>query len=293
MNSASNIEPFPRLATWLLSSASSSPNTVVRSVNSFLDKAFSLERVLPDPYVWLFHEQDTLDEAVRNAKTPDTLNAVLWENVGRNCEAFQITSTLKGLEVLKATIRSLNLREFVSSAVLARGALEHAAFVTDKVTYILKNFRVLEFRADAVTMSPAFEEEVVRMTFGTRLEDGEFKDLPRQTNCLNAINRLSKSLHPEHQELPKRYAFLCELVHPNVVGNARFWSHVEGTDDLGRKRLVMRRESESHLTHEITEYSLWAVSWSAGMLFQAFQDMEEAKITLQGKLLQAFSGGVT
>jgi hypothetical protein len=257
-----------------------------------LDMAFSIERVLPDPYVWLFHEQDTLDEAIRDAKTSGTLNAVLWENVGRNTEAFQITSALKGLEVLKATIRSLNVREFVSSAILARGALEHAAFVTDKVTYILKNFRLLEFRAGAVTTSPEFEEEVVRMTFGTRLEDGEFKGLPRQTNCLNAINRLSKSAHPEHQELPKRYAFLCELVHPNVLGNARFWSHVEGNDDQGRKRLVMSRESESQLTHEITEYSLWAVSWSAGMIFQAFQDMEEAKITLKAKLLQVFSGRV-
>lgn len=293
MNAASDIEPFPRLEKWLVLSAASSPSAVVGSVKSMLDKASSLERTLPLPYVWLFQDQDTLDEAVRNAKTPGTLNSVLWENVGRNCEAFQITSTLKGLEVLKATIRSLNSRQFVSSAVLARAALEHAAFVTDKVTYILKNFRLLEFRAGAVTMSPEFEAEVLRMTFGTRLQDGQFKDLPRQTNCLNAIDRLSRSLHPEHQELQKRYAFLCELIHPNVLGNARFWSNVEGTDDVGRQRLVIRVDSESDLTIEITEYSLWALSWSSGMLFQAFQDMEEAKVTLVRKLLQAFPGSVT
>lgn len=288
MTPACHIEPFPHLATWLLPAVSSSASPVVRCVNTMLNKAFSIERVLPEPYIWLIHEQETLDKAILNAGTAGSINAVLWENVGRNVEAFQITSALKGLEVLKATIRSLNLRQFVSSAILARGALEHAAFLTDKVTYILKNFRLLQFRADSVTTSPEFEQEVIRMTFGTRMEDGEFKNLPRQTNCLNAINRLSKTHHPEHQELPKRYAFLCELVHPNVLGNARFWSHEEGTDADGRKRLVMSREAESQLTHEITEHSLWAVSWAAGMIFQAFQDIEEAKITLQEKLLQVF-----
>ena len=286
MISGSNIESFPQLAQWVLSFASASSNQLVRSVESLLKRVFSIESVVPDPYIWPFRDQDSLEGAIRKSQSGSALNLVLWENIGHNCEAFQIVFAFKGLELLKSAIHSLNLKEFVPSAVLARAVLEHTAYFMDKVTYILKNIRRIDFKQGAVTSSPEFEEEIIRTIFGTRLEEGEFKDLPHQSNILNSINRITKSPHPEHQELSKRYAFLCELAHPNVAGNARFWSHVDGVDSEGRQRLVMSRNADSEMTRLITENSLWALGWSAGMLFQSFEDMNEVKLTLQTKLLR-------
>lgn len=284
MATAGNPELFPRLAPWIISFASASADAVVRSAASSIARALTIQSALPETYVWLFHEQDTLDNAIRSSKTGSALNFTIWENVGRNCEAFQVTSVLKGIELLKSTVRSLNLKEFVPAAVLARALLETATHFTDKTTFILKNIRLLEFRPGAVTFSPEFEQEVTRTIFGTRLVEDEFKDFLRQFNIEGSIKRLAKSPHPEHQELQRKYALLCDVTHPNVLGNARFWSHVEGVDQEGRKRVVMNHNAEPEVTRLVTENALWALSWSAGMVFQSFEDMNEAKLTLETKL---------
>jgi len=286
MATAGNPESFPRLATWLRSFATASADPVVRSAARLIEKAASIKNVLPEPYTWLFHEQTTLDEAIRNSKTGSALNVTIWENVGRNCEAFQTISAMKGLELLKSAVHSLNIKEFVPAAVLARSLLETAIHFADKTTFMLKNIRLLEFRHGTVTSSPEFEKEVTRTIFGTRLEEGEFKDLPRQHNIEGSIKRLAKSQHLEHKVLPNKYAFLCDITHPNVLGNARFWSHVEEIDQQGRKRVVVGHNTESEATMLITENALWALSWSAEMIFQSFEDMNEAKLTLYTKLKQ-------
>jgi hypothetical protein len=281
---SSKIETFPQLADWLVSYARSSSDQIVTAVDRALHSVFTIEHALPKPYQWHLRDQTNLDTAMMRAKDSRELNLILWENVARNIEAFQVTYSLKGIELLKSAVRSLNLREYVPSAVLARASVEHAVFATDKSTYVLKNIRLLQFCRKSVTHSPAFEEEIVKMTWGTRLENGEFQGLPRQSNCLNAIDRISKSPHTEHKQLGEQYAFLCDLTHPNLVGNARFWSEARGTDQEGRSVVEVTNDCDSPLVHAIIEHSLWAFSWSAGMIFQSFNDLNEAKVILRHKL---------
>ena len=78
MATAGNPEQFPRLAPWLASFASMSSDRVISSADALIEQAFTIQKVLPDQYTWLFHEQDTLDYAMLNSKTGSTLNIAIW-----------------------------------------------------------------------------------------------------------------------------------------------------------------------------------------------------------------------
>jgi hypothetical protein len=73
------------------------------------------------------------------------------------------------------------------------------------------------------------------MIWGTRLGDPE--GYLKQTNIITVLQKLTK--HPNAEELWSGYEYLCELAHPNLIGNARYWSHVERVNEDGSETRVL------------------------------------------------------
>ena len=86
-------------------------------------------------------------------------------------------------------------------------------------------------QATYVVVSDDLEKTLLRLIHGTRIE-GHPPEL-QQKNFLSNTDVISK--RHESQWLRRLYDFLCEIAHPNVIGNARYWSNVESTDLDGVK----------------------------------------------------------
>ena len=91
----------------------------------------------------------------------------------------------------------------------------------------------------------------------------------QQTNVLTMIQKLSKN--PKARDLLPKYEYLCEIAHPNVIGNAVYWSHVDKVNDDGSETRILKRRHEEGVAGQATENVLWALGWSAVCLRNGFE----------------------
>ena len=89
------------------------------------------------------------------------------------------------MELLRAVIHSLNVGEVVTPAVLARALLELAATYLQNANTIEKNFAQLRFPPNTRVVIEGFEEQVLKMIWGTRL--GNPEPYLKQTNVLTLV----------------------------------------------------------------------------------------------------------
>lgn len=210
----------------------------------------------------------------------EDFNRVYWTDQARNVEAYSTTTFWRGMELLKPAIRSLNVREIITPAVLARSFLElSCAFAVN--AHILKGtFRDLDFPKDAVVVSQEVEDVIVKMIWGTRY--GAPASHLKQTNVLTFIQRVARD-QPVEELLPT-YEYLCDVAHPSHIGNTRFWSHVEAVFPDGSERRVISRHAEGVPSEEILDRILWSLGWSAAALRRGFEITRDSLVTLLSKV---------
>ncbi len=88
-------------------------------------------------------------------------------------------------------------------------------------------------------------------------------------------------------ELLPKYEFLCEVAHPNVIGNSRYWSHIERENPDGSNSATMSRHARGDHANEILEATMWGLGWSAGSLRNSFTLVRNGLAQLLGKLPKA------
>lgn len=243
-----------------------STNEFTRLTPQWVEGCFELDQALPDKYGWRMSEVEAIEGQLAGLTDYREINRIYWEDQARNVEAYATMTFWRGSELLKASIRSLNIGEVVTPAVLARALLELSATYLKNANTVERLFTELRFPPKTCVWPEEFEENVVKMIWGTRL--GDPKPHLKQTNVVTLIQKLSKN--PKAVDLWPKYEFLCEVAHPNVIGNSRYWSHVERINSDGSKTVNMSRGARGDHATEILEATLWALGWSAGSLRNGF-----------------------
>jgi hypothetical protein len=271
---------FPQLATWLSDFCASREDSFIKELPSTLSDFFASDAKIPSRYGWRFRDADALERQIRTAKTPQSMNQIYWFDHARSVEAYAVVTVWRVTELLKPTIRSLNLRELVPPAVLARSILELSTAFVVNANVIRRTFTQVDFPADTVVVSQEFEDQIIRMMWGRRLADPP--PHLKQTNAQTALEHIAEQ--PGRSELLRIYEYLCELAHPNFIGNVRFWSHVERTDADGSELRVLARSADQEPAVEILEKILWALRWSAECAHNAFHITRQSLSELFHKL---------
>jgi len=93
----------------------------------------------------------------------------------------------------------------------------------------------------------------------------------RQLNAVTAVYKLAE-LVPKIAEI---YEYLCQVAHPNVAGNARFWANLR-EDRPGRPRVTIGRRSEGPEAERIRIATLWALGWSAATVHRFSLKLEDS-----------------
>lgn len=257
---------------WLRVFCQESKHPFVRDSEKMIAYCLELDEKIPDRYGWRFSSVEAVTQKVstlKTLKTPLEVNQIFWTDQARNVEAYAVMTFWRGIELLKPAIRSLNSKEFIAPAVLSRSLMELATAFILNVDVIENTFRNLSFPEGTVVTSEEFEEKIVKAIWGKRL--GEPEPHIKQVNILTLIQKISKN--PNAKDVLPVYEYLCEIAHPNVVGNTRFWSHIEQLNPDGSELRVLHKyaDQETESVTEIMEKILWGLGWSSVCLRNAFE----------------------
>lgn len=269
-----------RLSNNVLSICAASQEPLVHTAPEWISGYFDLEQSLPKEYGWRFSSEEAIKKQVGGIRSSIEINRIYWTDQARNTEAYSLMTMWRGSDLMKSAIRSINVGELITSAVLSRSLLELSAAYLTNANVIENLIRGLAFPANTVVVSQDFEARVVKMIWGTRL--GTPEPYLQQTNILSVLQKLSKN--PKAADLMPHYEFLCEVAHPNVIGNARFWSHVERVNDDGSETRVMSFTASTDQAAEIASKVIWSLAWSAGSLRNGFVLVHDAVQGLLAKL---------
>lgn len=263
----------PQFAGWLKTFSMSSNHPFVRKSEKMVQYFFELEKKLPPKYGWrvtsveVFQKQfSRIADKVTSAEIGyDMVNRLYWHDMARNLEAYGLMTYWRSAELLRSAIKLLNEKEILAPAIISRSLLELGAIIIKNSNVIHKTLKdALTLKKGLIT-SKELEELVVRLIWGSKV-------VPSATKPINSKEyRDFVSKNPNASELPEVYKFLCDLTHPNALGNARFWESSAINYEDGSKMIIMQRNAESVLTKEIREKILWALGWSAVCIRNGFE----------------------
>jgi hypothetical protein len=91
---------------------------------------------------------------------------------------------------------------------------------------------------------------------------------------LTTLQKITKN--PDAAELLPVYEFLCEIAHPNVIGNAVFWAEMMQKNEDGSETILIKRPYNYDRSREILEKILWSLGWSAVCLRNGFHIIHDA-----------------
>ena len=258
---------FPVYAEWLTNHCERHEDLFIRDSWKMIDYCFQLDLQMPDKYGWRFSSEEALKRQITGIKDPAELNRIYWTDQARNIEAYSTTTYWRGVELLKPAIRSLNVHEVVTPAVLARSLLELSCVFLIHANNLEKNLSELTFPPNAVVISHELEEMIVKMIWGTRYGNSEAHI--KQTNVLGFIQKVSKK--PNAVAVQDTYDYLCDIAHPSFIGNTRFWSHIDRINPDGSESRVIARHSAGESTTEIVDKVIWTLGWCAAVLRNSFE----------------------
>ena len=101
--------------------------------------------------------------------------------------------------------------------------------------------------------------------------DGEFV---KQKNILTYFAELAKL--PDGARVGEAYEWLCEVAHPNVLGNGRYYEGAPNLEPFTRRVQKLARKAEGAATWVIRQETLFALGWSCVHMGNSFQLCQEA-----------------
>jgi len=271
---------FPQYADWVVKYCESNDHPFIKDSGKMVAYCFELDQEMPQQYGWRLSDLEAFKNQLEEKRSMKEKNEFYWTDQARNVEAYSVITFWRGMELLKAAIRSLNVREVIPPAVMARSLLELASAFLINSNTLAKTFDSWNIQENPIAVSQEIEEFILRMLWGTRLGNPETQ--LKQTNCLTLIQKLSKN--PNAQELLPTYEYLCEIAHPNVIGNTRFWSHIDKVYDDGSERWVISRNLGTAVPTHIIDKVLWSLGWSAASIRNSFEITRQALAKLLYKI---------
>jgi hypothetical protein len=279
---------------WLRTFVAQQSDPVVVHAEASLELLRSLSAAIPPVVEWdivsaetFTQEQAALLEAGRslgssNLDLFETAMSAYWHDQAGLAIAYRAMVLLRSAELVLPAVPLLNARELLGPAVLARAAVELAALYAHELQKLVDLFQVAASRppGHAFVMQDAggnvidVEKILVRAIWGWKAEGGEREHQPEELRQLNAVTAVHK-LADIVPRLADVYDYLCQVAHPNVAGNARFWANMR-EDHPGRSRVTFGRQSDGPEAERIRIAALWALGWSAAIVHRWSLKLEDA-----------------
>jgi len=282
---------MPCLSPWVREIAIKSEDWLIRETEKNI---LNFERVLsklPNVYAWKYYPSDKFVEYIKqNVKSGKEATKLYWNDMANNIEAYAVMSVWRANELLHSSVNLLNSHNVLASAVLSRSLLELACMMLVESNKIIKTIegmvkeveKIKKINVPYIVVSEDLEELVVRLIFGTRIE--KLKDYPKQINPLSYVKFISRN--NDLAKVYEVYEFLCDVVHPSLMGQARFWRSIDKISENGSMVVRLEIKGETSASLAIIENVLWTLSWSSFVICSSYTFLEKSLKIIRKELCE-------
>jgi len=235
---------------------------------------------------WNQKEAVTLQNEIKNVKSTFEMNQILYLDHCQDIQAIQ-SYLIKRSYNLMVPITSLhNEVNFLAAATLCRSLLElsiwslwHSTTIkkmSESVTKELAETGILIVKGGGG--SPLELADLLqKLLHGTRLKDIKKLDPDwKQMHIMDELKKFGK--YDTNKYVEELYDFLCELTHPNIIGNEIFL-HVGENE-----RHVITPHQTGWAALATIEKICACLSWSAQSMVNADENFDEAILQISNAL---------
>jgi len=241
---------------------------LVRDIDKILADLVRLRGMLDRSFQWRETSVEVFTSRARQARTAFELNKLFWSDMASVIKAYCLSASWRSLELIESALSLLDGEAVLGPTILSRSLIElTTTFITNggQIRYLVTG--ASQKWSDAVIFSLDLENLLNKAIFGSRLVP-EGHEL-RQTNIITQLKKLSKLTG--YEPLMEYYERLCEVAHPNMMGNARFWYDVAQLNpDGSMTRFARGRAITNERVERLYDDVLWTLSWSGSNLLYGF-----------------------
>lgn len=260
---------------WLRKFAQESDDALVRQSEEFIGQLLKLAQRLPGTYGWrVTHVEAFIEQGEelrrridRGEGSLDDMNRHYWVDIAREIEAYSVLSLWKACELIQDALSPMNAKRVLAPAIVSRSLLELSAmFLFDANTIEDCVNQAIDAPRDHLIVSEQLENQVLKAIWGTRM--GKPSPDLKKDPVGKLIGSISKN--PNAADLFPTYAYLCDVTHPNVIGNDRFQAAAGDLQPDGSVIIRIDRAAEFIAATSIREKTIWALGWSAYSIGSGF-----------------------
>jgi len=258
-----------KLDSWVLKICSSAKDEEIIKVPEVMAAFYNNFKRLPEEIVWEYRTKEQFIEQYKDFKRSKIIP--LLKDATNNLNAYGFISVLRTAELLGSVIDDLNTKKLVPAAVCARSMLELACTMSVYVNEINNDFiDVIEInngkmKGDLDKSLFKLEKDLVMAFWGEGNKESDY----RQINVMKTISMISAQI--EGDTPFKFYKLLCEIAHPNYLGNTRFLSELYETDN--KINVLAIRKNDENPPQELIILILWVLSFSLKLVIVKYGDV--------------------
>ena len=267
-----------------------SDDEFARRVNDGL-KSYTkeLEAVVTSVHTWSFTSSESLLAIMEGkARTGDVkgINKVYWSDLFESIDASRNLFLKRSQPLLQSSVSLLNEGNLISSAPIARSLFELSIWSLQHSATFKKTLTEYSPQADPalhIMDATGLQELALKLIWGTRLK--ERTDRNKDLSQMHIIDQFKKVAKRDDQKyIEPMYDFLCELCHPNAVGNWLFADTDELDDGKAQVEiLITSKQNGAEKINTIT-HLCGCICWSAMALVNASKQYDEALVWIDDRI---------
>lgn len=246
---------------------------------------------MPEDYTWKFSSTNFLSEqisaAMKNSGPPDEINTIYWTDFRQSMTAIREIFNRRFMPLFNSSIDLINKLDILSSACVARSAFElsmwslhHTSIIKNTITELVEN----PDTDGKIVSASSLQELMVKLIWGTNMvedKEDERKQLNIIKKCFEPLSKHAKSKTGE-EYIEATYDVLCDIVHPNQIGNFLFITK-DSTDSQGVQEIPVSMKQVGTTSMLSITSICGALSWScqAMTLMNANIDRADKEIKLR------------
>jgi hypothetical protein len=248
-----------------------------------------LEALLSETHAWQFTPTENLFSVIEDkARAEDVagINEVVWKDLFESIDASRHFFMKRSQPLLESSVSLLNAGNLISSAPIARSlfelsiwALQHSGTFNNT----LKEYPPQANPTTHVMDATGLQELVFKLIWGTRLK--ERTDRGKEFSQMHIIDQFKKVAQRDEQKyIEPMYDFLCELCHPNAVGNWLF-GDTDGIDNAKSQVEIMISSKQcGGEQKKTTAHLCGSICWSSMALADANKQYDQALLWIDNRM---------
>lgn len=181
---------------------------------------------LPDNSLLPIATKNKLESRLKDAIDKEGIyeaNLIFWRDQISTFEAWKLIFLWRMSEQSQSALLLRDKSQIVSCASVCRSAFElaiNALVISAKLSNVLHQLDTYRVKS-SLSFSNTFPVDIELAIYGTRIAERVSNSIPEQKNIKTHLERLKK--HPLGSGLEETYELLCDITHPNWLGNRPFY----------------------------------------------------------------------